>query len=319
MLTITSLKEDHLEDAAALVTTRYKALRKQILDLPNRYTEEATLLPHLREIMSASRTGVAALRGDRLVGFLTGWQMPSFRGIRSTYSPEWANAADLEDSPRIYEEMYSHLAQIWVEDQYVAHYISLFPNDTGALQAWNWLGFGLMAVDGLRSLEVIPANDVDVHIRRAGLGDLELVMNLQESLWQYMKESPVLLLTPLRARDYYEEWLNNPDKVVWLAYQNGEPVAFMRLGPADEEVCLIIQDEKTTSIYAAFTEAKARREGVATALLNHALAHAKAAGYVRCAVSYEPMNVLGSRFWLKHFNSVCLSAVRHIDERIVQK
>ena len=319
MLTITSLKEDHLEDAAALVTTRYKALHKQIPDLPRRYTEEATILPHLQEILSASGLGVAAFNRKKLVGFLTGWQMPSFHGKRSTYSPEWANAADLEDSPRIYKEMYSHLSQIWVADQYIAHYISLFPNDVDALQAWNWLGFGLMAVDGLRNLEPIPMDAVDVHICRAEPEDLVVVMDLQDALWRYMKSPPTFLVQEKKDRSYHEEWLNNPVKVVWLAYQDEEPVAFMRCGPAAEDVCLIIVDEKTTSIYAAFTEEKARRAGVATALLNHALKHAKAAGYERCAVSFEPMNVLGTRFWLKYFDSVCLSAVRHIDERIVPK
>jgi GNAT superfamily N-acetyltransferase len=319
MLTVTSLNEDHLEDAAALVTTRYKALRKQIPDLPHRYAEETTILPHMREILSASRVGVAAFRGVRLVGFLTGWQMPTLHGKRSIYSPEWANAADLDDSARIYKEMYSQISRVWVEDQFVAHYISLFPNDLSALNAWNWLGFGLMAVDGLRNLNPIPMDEIDVHIRQAEPEDLTVVMDLQDALWRYMKGSPIFLVQERKNRSYHEEWLNNPAKVVWLAYQDDEPVASMRCGPAAEDVCLIIVDEKTTSISAAFTMEKARQRGVATALVNHALKHAKAAGYERCAVSFEPMNVLGSRFWLKHFDSVCLSAVRHIDERIIQK
>ena len=92
----------------------------------------------------------------------------------------------------------------------------------------------------------------------------------------------------------------------------------MRLGSADDDVCTIIYDEKTTSIYAAFTQEKIRGAGIATALLNHALQWARASGYERCAVSFEPMNLLGTRFWLKYFKPVCFSVVRHIDDRLTQ-
>ena len=286
MLKIIPLKEKHLEDAALLVSQRYTKLREQESHLPGSYAEVDNLLPLLRSILNASGAGVAAIRGEQLVGFLTGWQMPSFRGKRSTYSPEWANAANLDDSQRIYEELYSHLAKVWVADQYVVHYISLFPNDPYALSAWNWMGFGMIAVDGLRGLDSIQGENVDVDIRRAGLQDLEQVVELHEDLRRYMKESPIFLPTEKRDRTYYKEWLQNPDKVVWLAYLNGEPVAFMRLGPADDDVCTIIVDEKITSIYSAFTKEKARRGGIAIALLDHALKSARDSGYEGCAVSF---------------------------------
>ncbi len=318
MLKVTTLKEEHLEDAALLVSNRYRRLCEQEPHLPHRYAKVDNLLPLLQEILNASGIGMAAFRGERLVGFLTGWQMPSFRGKRSTYSPEWANAADLEDSQRIYEEMYSRLADVWVADKYVAHYISLFPNDVNALRAWHWMGFGMISVDAIRGLDSIRGHDVAVHIRRAELQDLEQVMELHEALRQYMRGSPVFLLTEKRDQSYYEDWLRNPDKVVWLAYWNEEPVAFMRLGPADDDVCTIIYDEKTTSIYAAFTREKVRREGFATALLDHALQSARASGYERCAVPFEPMNLMGTRFWLKYFKPVCLSVLRHIDDRLTQ-
>lgn len=100
MLQVTSLKEEHLEDAAGLVSNRYRRLCEQEPHLPHHYAEVNNLLPLLREILSASGIGVAAIRGDRLVGFL-----------------------------------------------YVAHYISLFPNDGNALRAWHWMGFGMISVD----------------------------------------------------------------------------------------------------------------------------------------------------------------------------
>jgi GNAT superfamily N-acetyltransferase len=318
MFKVTSFREEHLEDAALLVSKRYQRLLQQVPELPYCYTDVTRLLPLLQNILNASGIGVALIRGNRLAGFLTGWQMPSFRGQRSTYSPEWANAADLEDSGRIYEEMYSHLASEWVADNYIAHYISLFPNDVDALRAWHWMGFGMVAVDALRSVDSVPGVDMNVHIRRAEVQDIQQVLELQEALWQYEKGTPIFLLTPKRDRSYYEEWLQNRNKVIWLAYWKNEPVALMRLGPADDDVCQIIVDEQTTSIYAAFAKEEVRRNGIATALLDHALKFARASGYERCAVSFEPMNLLGTRFWLKYFKPVCFSVVRHIDDRVIQ-
>lgn len=314
---IIELRENHLEEAAALVSSHYINLREQNPYLPQSYAQVPTLLPLLQNILQAGCPGVAAIDKGKLIGFLTGWQMPSFRGKKSTYSPEWANATTTENSQLIYEELYSRLADIWVAEQYVDHYLSLFANNVQALKVWYWMNFGMISVDALRGLDALQSQN-DVYIRRADSKDIELVIELHEALRQYMKGSPIYLLTDKKDRNFYTEWLQNPEKVVWLAYWHDEPAAFIRMGPADDDVCTIIYDEKTTSIYAAYTQENVRSEGIATAMLDHALQAALASGYERCAVSFEPMNLLGARFWLKYFKPVCFSVVRHIDDRLTQ-
>jgi predicted GNAT family acetyltransferase len=64
-------------------------------------------------------------------------------------------------------------------------------------------------------------------------------------------------------------------------------------------------EEKTASIYAVFTREKVRAEGIRTALLDHALTSARTSQYERCSVPFEPMNLIGARFWLKYFKPVC--------------
>jgi GNAT superfamily N-acetyltransferase len=319
MLKIIPFREEHIEDAARLVSERYQRLRDQVPELPGRYADTSNLVPLLQGILKPGNPAVAAIQGNQLVGFLTGWQMPDFRGKRSIYSPEWANAAVLDDSARIYEALYSRISGDWLAGKYSAHYLSLFPNDLQALGQWHWLGFGMFAVDGLRGLDPLQAGDTGLHIRSAGVQDIDQVMALQDELWEYIKSPPVFILSERYDRQYYEDWLQDPRKVVWLACSQDEALAFMRMGPAAEDVCTIIVDEQTTSIYAAFTRAPARREGVATALLAHALEYARACGYQRCAVPFEPMNPLGSRFWLKYFQPVCYSFLRNIDERLIQE
>lgn len=317
MYDIISLKEDHLRDASRLVSERYLQLYKNVPVLPRKYIESKTFLPLLQNLFRASGAGVAAFHHNRLVGFLTGRLMPSFRGKRSVYSPEWANAAELIDSAKIYQEMYSILSAEWVSKRYIAHYISLFPNDTQAYNALYWMGFGMISVDAIRSLDPIEMAPGDYPIRAAVLQDVDQVRKLHEDLRSYMRKAPIFLITAAQDRVFFEEWLSDTQKVVWLASAEDKPAAFMRLGPADEDVCTIIQDEGTTSIYAAFTAEKVRNGGLGASLLNHALCKARKSGYERCAVCFEPMNLLGTNFWLKYFQPVCYSVVRYIDQRVL--
>jgi GNAT superfamily N-acetyltransferase len=240
--------------------------------------------------------------------------MPGFRGQRSTYSPEWANAAELPESRTVYGEMYRRLAAEWVSEKYVAHYVSVLPNNREAISALHWLGFGLTGVDALRGLDPIPIGDGGYEIRRAEMGDLDQVMVLDEALWRHHRGPPIFLLAERKGRCHYEGWIRDPAKDLWLACSNDQPVAFMSLGPANEDVCAIIVDDRTTSIYGAFTREDARGKGLATALLNHALGLAREAGYVRCAVDFESANPEGARFWLRYFRPVCFSLFRNVDE-----
>jgi GNAT superfamily N-acetyltransferase len=314
---VVSFREEHLPAAAALVGRRYAQLHEQNPLLPARYAEVSELLPLLRSISANGDCGVAAIREGRLVGFLAGWRMPSFRGQKSTYSPEWANAAKPGESRYIYEEMYRHLAENWILGQYVAHYVSLFPTDRGAAQALQWLGFGMTAVDALRSVDAIPSNAPEITIRQADVDDLEAVLGLDQALWQHVSGTPSFLPLPERGRAQWAKWLQEPSRYTLLAFSEHEPVAYMSLGAANEDVATIIVDDRTTSIYGAFTKAQARGQGVATALLARALERARAAGYRRCAVDFESMNLDGTRFWLKHFNPVCYSFFRLVDPRVL--
>jgi GNAT superfamily N-acetyltransferase len=316
---IVPLSEEHLEDAAALLSSRYITLCEQEPLLPHRYRDVSSLLPHLQNIIQAAGPGVVAVQDGRLVGFLKGWLMPTFRGKRSVYSPEWANAADLKDSQHIYEDMYRHLAADWVADEFVAHYISIFANDLNAIRAWHWLGFGMTAVDAIRGLQSITDVKIQIDIQRASLQHLEQIVELHDGLRQHAKGSPDFFVAEKLSRKYFEEWLGNPGAVIWLACVNEDPVAFLRMGPANDDVCTIIHDEKTTSIYDVFTKETVRGKDIATALLGRAIESARSMGSERIAVDFEPMNLLATRFWLRHhFKPVCFSLLRYVDERVVR-
>jgi GNAT superfamily N-acetyltransferase len=310
---VVPLEEGHLEDAAALVMRRYKDLRRQVPLLPRRYTEVGTILPLLREVVGAG-PAVVGMHGGRLVGFLSGWLIPSFRGRPTVFSPEWANGAEPGHSRRIYEEMYGRLAASWVAEGYLTHMIGLLANDGDALDGWHWLGFGMVAADALRTLEPVSGGEAGVEVRRARLEDIEEVMALDRALCRYMAAAPVFLVDRGQPeRGYYEDWLEDVEKAVWLAYRDGEAVAYLGLGPASDDASTIIYDEGTTSVSGAFTREGARGEGIGTALLDRGLRWARERGYERCAVDFEPMNPPAARFWLRHFEPVCYTVMRYVD------
>ncbi len=106
-----------------------------------------------------------------------------------------------------------------------------------------------------------------MEIRRAGINDLE---NLLPLVWGYRRfykqESD-----PARERAFMEEHLRDGSGVVFVAEENGEPIAFMQLFSTFSTVhlgrALILED--------LFVAPQARRSGAATQLLNAAIAYAR--------------------------------------------
>jgi len=319
MLEIHPVKKEHLEDAAAMVVSRYQDLNKREPLLPDRYNHASNILPHLESMYNAGSPGVAAIQDGRLVGFLMAWTMETFRSKKSTYSPEWANAAILDRSKYLYQEMHQALAAKWVAEGYIAHYISIFANDTQAITACQWLGYGMLGIDAIRGMQPVQKDKTAFEIRHASPRELNDIVALNQGLRAYMMGSPIFIIPEELDEEYFQSWIDDPQKEILLAYSGTEPVAFFRIGPANQDVSMIIVDEKTTSIYGAFTLEAERGKQIASALLAKTIELGKSRGYLRCAVDFESMNILGSRFWLRHFNPVCYSLVRYIDERLVKK
>jgi GNAT superfamily N-acetyltransferase len=318
-LTVQTLQPAHLEEAAELVSRRYRALRREVPALPARYGEIGALLPMLHDLLAAG-PGVAAMEGGRLVGFLTAFPIHAFRGEPAVISPEWGNGALMDQSPHIYETMYSQLAPVWVSDGRGTHLVALLANDRQGIEAWRWLGFGMAAVDAIRDLHPVPSPGTGAYIRRAGPDDAGTLLRLEAALIDDLAASPIYLgdahpSTP----DEIKALLADPAYAIWLAFLEDKPVAYLLSGPASENACTIIRDPETSSITGAYTYPDARGAGIATTLLNRALGWAEASGYARCAVDFEATNPSARRFWLRAFTPVSYAFERRIDRRYVAR
>jgi GNAT superfamily N-acetyltransferase len=222
----------------------------------------------------------------------------------------------MDDSRRIYEALYTGLSAQWVAAGYCTHLLSIMANDENGIEGWRWLGFGLLAADGVRDPSPVPGGAAGVDLRRAGPDDIRQVTALLDALRRHMAAAPTFLHQgDSNGSEEDEKWLADPACAIWLAYEGTETVACMGQGPANPKASELISDKGTTSIVGAYTRRSARGQGIATALLNHVLSWGRGEGYERCAVDWEPMNVPATRFWTRHFQPVSYALVRHIDER----
>lgn len=319
-LHVVPLTHDHLRAAADLMGRRYRRLRGTIPQLPPRYEDTAVLTPMLERIVGCA-AGVAAMEGERLVGFIAGVVIPEFKGRRAVLSPEWANAALPEgeggDTRAIYERMYAAVAGAWAAAGCSCHLIGQFPDDADALDGWFHQGFGLLCIDGVRDLSMPDVPSAPLEVRRAGPADVAAVTDLSRGLSDHGRASPIFLDGHPEDEAAWAAQLADDERVVYLALASGTPLAYMRIGPASDEACGIIMDEGTASITGAYAVPDARRRGVASALLRACLGWAAEAGYARCAVDWESANIEGNRFWRRHFSPVCYSLMRMVDEALV--
>lgn len=307
---IAPFTENHLEQAADLVCARVRLMRQRVPLLPAAYESPQPILGWLGDL-AAERPGVVALQDGELAGFMLALYLPRFFGRPTAYSPVWANALLPGSSPRLYTDMYAHLADLWVGEGTRTHLVTLLAGDPPALQAWQWLGFALINVDGVRQLAPLPGKPLPgIKVRQATPADAAVVDELTRALQAHLAASPTFFphdldeITPQFEGDGY---------AIWLAEAGGEAQGYLSLAPGADCECGLLQDLASVNISGAFIRPEWRGQGVASLLVNQALAWAQAQGAARCAVDFEATNVLAARFWMRWFTPVAYSLIRFVE------
>ena len=183
-IVVVPLKEEHVQDAAVLLTKQYRAVRQREPSLPSiddvavrvaevraerglsAYDETAGLVPLLRLNPFSPRPGrpaVAAFKEGQLVGYLKTSETEANR----SYTGMQNLAVDPVDGAETYREMYASVAQQWLAQDRTVHLVKVFASDKQAIETWFSLGFGQVSVQGFRDtnythekttgIEVVPA------------------------------------------------------------------------------------------------------------------------------------------------------------------
>jgi ribosomal protein S18 acetylase RimI-like enzyme len=312
---IQPLREAHLERAAALFVQKFKQQRQAVPQLPASLADPAPTLPRLEARLRAG-CALAALDKGRLLGYLAWYLVDDFRsaGRKGAYVPVWGHAAGAEDLPAVYAALYRAAATSWTAAGCQVHCISLPAYDQELHKVWFWNGFGLAVVDAVRSLQPLGAPlPTELTIRKASVEDAEALAVLEQEHWRHYAAAPILMAETKAptAAPGFREFLQQPHNSVWWALSGAHPAGFMRFEGHSHGATELVQSPDTIAITGAYTRPAYRGLGAAPALLDAALQHYAAQGFARCAVDFESFNPEAARFWMKYFDPVVFSLMRH--------
>jgi ribosomal protein S18 acetylase RimI-like enzyme len=311
---ITTFKPQYLPEMAALFVRNFEMLRQSITILPDLMAQPERVVTMLRDWL-ADCPGVVALDGGKVVGYIGWFVVDGFRETerRGAYVPEWGHAAV---EPTIYRAMYRAAAERWLEAGCQVHAITLLAHDDPAAKAWFWNGFGLTVVDAIRSIRPLEiALPTDIHVRKAGLSDIDALCALEIEHARHYTEPPIQMSAyePQHAAAL-AAFLSEPHNSLWLALDGEAVMGYMRFEPNSHGAVAIVDAPDKVANTGAFVRPAYRGRRAAPALLDAALRDYAAQGFTRCSVDFESFNPEAANFWLRYFEPVCLSLTR-IPER----
>ncbi|MDD4307626.1 MAG: GNAT family N-acetyltransferase [Thermoplasmata archaeon] len=314
------LTQSHLVEAGELFAASYRGQRElvPILDPEHGTAKNAQL--KLEKLLEKN-PGVAVFDKDRMVGYMAGMYLDRFLSQhRGAYSPEWAHGSTDENAFEIYRLLYSEIARRWVADGCLTHAINFMDRASEAQNAFSWNGFGGICVDAMRPVGPIPLSPVEgLQVLPMQEDDIPDWLPMLEAQNLHLAGSPSFM--PCLETDSIDDlcdMLKQPGAGAWMAWLDDEPVGYMKVAPAANGAAWSVNGERKFAVNGAYVLPQHRGKGLATAILACIMEWGASEGYVRCSVDFEATNPEACHLWLKHFQPVCRSMVRRLDERILK-
>ena len=323
MIALESLADKHIEDAAKLFTEGYAIQRERIPCLPSKYTLPETITPLIEKTCGA-HPGSAAISKGRLVGYLVGFtNISNFKGIsKGVYVSEWGHSVARDSGcGQILQPMYTELASHWIGSGNCTHAITYFKSDIELRDVLFTSGFGLLVIDAIRNIDPsdLKANEdlaSDITLRPANEHDRIELGRLDSDLRTYLSASPTFLFNEHDSNSAPGDEFVGPDRISAVAEHRGCIVACVQGLENKSDSCMMVRDSQTIGIDFGYTDPELRGSGIGGRLLEMILQWGKSKGKRGCAVDFESANVLARSFWLRFFQPVCHSAIRHVDPRV---
>ncbi|MBO0780976.1 MAG: GNAT family N-acetyltransferase [Ktedonobacteraceae bacterium] len=316
---------EHLDEAAKLLAARHTANRAATPALPARFQDPTVARTALEMAwQQPGASGVVALHAENLIGYMIGEpQVTHYRG-RTIWIKQPNHAVDAEYSPELYRDLYAALSPHWIEQGYFDHCALILATDRPTLDAWFALSFGQEQAYGIREVAQppeLPAPDPSLRIRRASIDDLDALLKVGDVVMRHQSRSPVysplLPEDPVRLREGYQEVLNDPKSMVWLALRDDRVIAFQLLSPGESSPNDMLTPENCIHLELAATHADEQGRGIGRALQAHTMHWAHEEGYQYCLADWRVTNLLSSRFWPRQgFRPTLYRLSRRLDERI---
>ncbi len=329
-----TMAEEHLVDAAVLLAARHREDRLAAPILPAQFENPADAAVVLRDLLAErDMTGVAALRGGQVAGFLCGapvlrpadYLFTGFMQPRCADIPDAGYAVAADAPPDLLRRLYGHVAAPWVARGLNTHFASATAGSAWS-DDWADLEFGRLVALGVRATghgaTPMPP-PAGTAFRLATAADTDPIQAAIVPFFRSFASPPQFLPFMEEAipaqRQFAADLLADSACRAWLAVAaDGSLRAFlMFVGPSSP---LWGQTRLTTpedSVYMqiAYTVPEARSAGLGAALVAHAMGWAYEAGYAYCLADW----VTASRaaiFWQRQgFRPLTYWLRRTVDAR----
>ena len=314
---IEPIRDEHVQPSIELWTTKYRAVRQSVPELPGKWVKDLTAITAFLEEHTGTDRGVVAKTKGDVIGYMV-YDVFSFHGADTAFCPVIGHASIESGRARIYQEMYRYLSEVWVRDAALEHIVSFFSVDPQLRQALFNLGFGLYVVDAFRSTYPFDSGG-EATIRQASLSDVEDLACLGEESRQYYREPPIFLVRRKQKRGYYEDFIRSKEAAVFVAELEGMTVGFMSIRKNRRDDVITLADKDTAMIdeLGAYIQSARRGYGVGAQLLSSVIGWCSEQGIDQIHVDYESANLYAAGFWPKHFTPTMYSVRRRVNPDIL--
>ena len=271
--------------------------------------------------------GMTVWRGGSMRGFMVAGPPFEFRGSVAALVPEFAHAVAEGDEGEVVGALYAAVAEKVVREGAQLHLIGHFAVDTLTTASLFDLGFGAVVREQLRGLDdVAEAAAQGEHdawqarverVPQAGPWDAYAPLAAQHAATY--RESPLFVRKDASLQAAVEELeahraVGDP---LFVVRDGGEPLGYLIAGPcAGATEGRLLEGTATAQVRSAFVLPAARRNGIGSALLQHAVAWARDAGFERLFVEHETANPSGAAFWQRHFTPYLTFSMRYVERTL---
>lgn len=311
------LNDSYIDQTLELLIDSYQEEKERIPFLPSCETLIDYFKKSLIHLLK-NGIGLIALKDGQVVGYLGGYVVENVFGkCKGIYSPLTAHAFKKEYCNFLYQQLYSRVANMWVENKSLIHIITLYSHNKEDIDQWFWMGFGLRCVDAIRQVALInTTKKPSISIKKINKENIALLATIHKTHNAYYRSSPIFM--PNEDEDPVMDltnWLDHENHHLWGAFMNDTAVGYIRIQPNGESI--ISRDSSIMNITGCYVCENKRGNGIGALLLNEVQKWLLENQYPLCGVDFESINVIGSHFWTQHFTPYTYSLVRRIDERIL--
>lgn len=294
---------EHLEGAAELLAARHRAQRSVEPGLDPAFEEPAAARAEIEALhAAAASSGVAAVAGGEMVGYLIGVPKDPSWGPNVWVEP----AGHAAEGPELVRDLYAAAAAEWVANGQTAHYVLVPATDPALVDAWFRLGFGHQHVHGIQETPAespaTPAPD-GMEVRAPRRDDIDALARIDLTLPEHQSLSPVFSKLPLptfeATRTEWEDEFDNPQYATFVVDRDGELLGAAIGCPIEVSSSHGSLARPPGAAFLGFAAVLPEHRGSgAGRLLGEAiLAWAREGGYPTVVTDWRMTNLLASRTW----------------------